>query len=63
LSCLESEHFDLVMVKLRQVPSLENEESWSVSSRSHSAGPACFWQAMPTGVVTWLWRTWEFWTN
>ena len=34
LSCLESEHFDLVMVKLRKVPSLEDEESWSVRSGS-----------------------------
>ena len=63
LSCLESEHFDLVMVKLRKVPSLEDEEFWSVRSRSPAAGLTCFWQAASIGVVTWMWRTWELWTN
>jgi ActR/RegA family two-component response regulator len=63
LSYLESEHFDLVMVKLRKAPSLEEEESWSVRSRTPAAGLTCFWQAVSIGVVTWMWRTWENWTN
>jgi len=63
LSCLESEHFDLVMVKLRKVPSLQDEECWGVRSRTSAAGLTCFWQAVSIGLVTWMWRTWENWTN
>ena len=63
LSCLESEHFDLVMVKLRKVPSLEDEESWSVRSRSPATGLTCFRQAVSIGVVTLMWCTWQLWTN
>ena len=63
LSCLESEHFDLIMVKLKEVPSLEDEEFWSVSSRSPAGGPSSFWHAASIGLDTWLWRTWEHWTN
>jgi response regulator RpfG family c-di-GMP phosphodiesterase len=63
LSCLESEQFDLVMVKVRKIPSLQDEESWSLKSRSPVAGLSCFWQAMTIGMVTWMWRTWELWTN
>jgi hypothetical protein len=63
LSCLESEHFDLVMVKLRKVPSLEDEKFWSVRSRSPAARLSWFWQAVSIGVVTLMWCTWELWTN
>jgi DNA-binding response OmpR family regulator len=63
LSCFESEHFDLIMVKLKELPNLESEEFWSVSSRSTAGGPVSFWHAATSGVVTWLWRTWEVWTN
>ncbi|MGD0010343.1 MAG: hypothetical protein ABSE93_17575 [Terriglobia bacterium] len=63
LSCLESEHFDLVMVKLRKVPSLEDEESWSVRSRSPAAGVSWVWQAVSIGVVMLMWCAWELWTD
>ena len=63
LSCLESEHFDLVMVKLRKVRSCEDEESWSARSRSPAAGLSWSWQAVTIGVVTVMWCTWELWTN
>ena len=63
LSCIESEHFDLIMVKLKEVPSLEGEGFWSVSSRSPAGGPSSFWHAASIGPDTWLWRTWEHWTN
>ena len=63
LSCLESEHFDLVMVKLGAVPSLKDERFWSVRSRSVAGGPSCLWHAASIGVATWMWRTWEPWTN
>jgi response regulator RpfG family c-di-GMP phosphodiesterase len=63
LSCLESDHFDLIMVKLREVPSFEGEGCWSVKSRSTAAGLSCLWHTVSTGVVTWMWRTWELWTN
>jgi hypothetical protein len=63
LSCLESEHFDLIMVKLREVPNLHDENSWRVRSRSPAAGPSWFWQGVSIGMVTWMWRTWELWTN
>jgi hypothetical protein len=63
LSCFESEHFDLIMVKLKEVQDLENEEFWSVSSRSTAEGPISFWHAATTGLVTWIWRTWEVRTN
>jgi response regulator RpfG family c-di-GMP phosphodiesterase len=63
LSCLESEHFDLVIVKLRKVPSLEDEKFWSVRSRSPAAGLSWFWQAVSIGVVTLMWCTWELWSN
>ena len=63
VSCLDSEHFDLIAVKLKEVPSLEKEEFWSVSSGSNAGGPASFWHAASIGMVTWMWRTWEVWTN
>ena len=63
LSCLESEHFDLIMVKLRQVPDLHDEEFWRVRSTSPAAGLSWSWQGMSIGMVTWMWRTWERWTN
>jgi response regulator RpfG family c-di-GMP phosphodiesterase len=63
LSCLESEHFDLIMLKLREVPDLQDEKCWSVKSRFPAAGLSCLWQAVSIGMVTWIWRTWELWTN
>jgi hypothetical protein len=63
LSCFESEHFDLIVVKLKEVHDLENEDFWSVSSRSTAGGPVSFWHAATFGLVTWMWRTWELWTN
>ena len=63
LSCLESEHFDVIMVKLRKVPSLEDEEFWSVRSRAPAAGLSWLWQAVSIGVVTLMWCAWELWTN
>ena len=63
LSCLESEHFDLVMVKLKEVPDLQGEEFWRVRSTSPAAGVSWFWQGVSIGTVTWMWHTWERWTN
>jgi response regulator RpfG family c-di-GMP phosphodiesterase len=63
LSCLESEHFDLIMVKLKELPDSANEEFWTVRSRSKLAGPSCIWNAATAGFVTWMWRTWEHRTN
>lgn len=63
LSCLESERFDLVIVKLREIPGLEDEESWSVRSRSPAAGLSWYWHAVSIGVATLLWCAWEVWTN
>ena len=63
LSCLESEHFDLIVVKLGEVPSLGDERIWGVSSGSTAGGPSCFWHAVSTGLVTWMWRTWDVWAN
>jgi hypothetical protein len=63
LSCLESEHFDLIVVKLKEVPTLEDRGFWSVSTRSPAGGPSSFWHAASIGLDTWLWRTWERWPN
>ena len=63
LSCLASEHFDLVMVKLGKIPSCEDEKFWSVRSRPPAPGLSCFWQAVSIGLVTVMWRSWELWTN
>jgi len=63
LSCLESEHFDLIVVKLAEVPTLEDERFWSVRSRSAAGGLSSLWHAVSIGLVTWMWRTWEHWTN
>ena len=63
LSAFESEHFDLIMVKLKEVHGLEDEEFWSVSSRSTEGGPVSFWHAATIGLVTWIWRSWEVRTN
>jgi len=63
LSCLESEHFDLIMVKLKEVRDSANEAFWTVRSRSTLAGPSCIWNAATAGFVTWLWPTWERRTN
>jgi hypothetical protein len=63
LSCLESEHFDLVMVKLREVSSLNDERFWTVESRFPAGSLACYWHAVSIGLVTWMWRTWDHWSN
>ena len=63
LSCLESEHFDLIMVKLKEVPDSGDKAFWTVRSRSTLAGPSCIWNAGTAGFVMWMWRTWERWTN
>jgi hypothetical protein len=63
LSCLASEHFDLVMLKLGKVPSLEDEKLWSVRSRSSAAGLSRSWQAVSIGLVTVMWSSWEVWAN
>jgi len=62
LSCFESEHFDLIMVKLKEAQDLE-QDFWSVSSRSTAEGPISLWHAATTGLVTWMWRTWEVRSN
>lgn len=59
LSCLESEHFDLVVVKFKGVPALEDEPFWTVKSKSAAGGFGCFWHAVSIGVATWMWRTWD----
>jgi hypothetical protein len=61
LSHLQSEHFDLIVVKLAQVSGLEDDRFWSVESRS-SPGWSSLWNAVSTGTATWMWRTWERWT-
>ena len=63
LSCLESEHFDLIMVKLKELPDSANESFWTLRSRSSLAGPFCTWHAATAGFVTWLWPAWEHRTN
>ena len=62
LSLVQSEHFDLIMVKLKDLPDVNSEEFWSVKSRS-SAGSPSSWHAASVGLVTWLWRTWDVKTN
>ena len=62
-SCLESEHFDLIMLKLREVPDLQDDQFWRVRSTSPAAGVSWFWQGMSIGMVMWMWHTWELWTN
>ena len=63
LACLESEYFDLVMVMLRKVPSLEDEKIWSVRSRTITGGLSWFWHGVSICNVTLMWRTWELWSN
>jgi len=62
LSLLQSEHFDLIMVKLKAVPNVASEEFWSVKSRS-AAGSLSSWHAASVGLATWMWRTWDVKTN
>jgi len=62
LSQLQSEHFDLIMVKLKEVPNIDSEEFWSVKSRSATGSPSS-WHAASLGFVTWMWRTWDVKTN
>jgi len=42
---------------------LEDEESWSVRSRSPAAGVSWVWQAVSIGVVMLMWCAWELWTD
>jgi len=63
LSCLESEHFDLIVVKLAEGPNGEGERSWSVRSRFTAGGMSSFWHAVSVGFVLWMWPTRELWTN
>jgi hypothetical protein len=62
LSRLESEHFDLIMVKLKDLPNVSIDEFWSVRSRSPAGSPSS-WHAACVGLVTWMWRTWDLKTN
>ena len=62
LSQLQSEHFDLIMVKLKEVRNISSEEFWSVKSRSSSGSPSA-WHAASLGLVTWMWHTWDVKTN
>ena len=62
LSQLQSEHFDLIMVKLKEVPNVTSEEFWSVKSRSAVGSPSS-WHAACVGLTTWMWRTWDVKTN
>ena len=58
LSQLQAEHFDLIMVKVKEVPDADSEEFWSVKSKSTTGSPSS-WHAASVGLVTWLWRTWD----
>jgi response regulator RpfG family c-di-GMP phosphodiesterase len=62
LSRLQAEHFDLIMVKLKEVPNDDSEEFWSVKSTS-SPGSSSSWHAASVGLTTWMWRTWDVKTN
>ena len=62
LSRVQTEHFDLIMVKLKEVPNVDSEEFWSVKSRS-AAGSSSSWHAASVGLTTWMWRTWDVKTN
>jgi len=62
LSQLQSEHFDLIMVKLKEIPNVNSEEFWSVRSRSGIGSPSS-WHAASLGLVTWIWRTWDVKSN
>lgn len=62
LSRVQSEHFDLIMVKLKEVPNVDSEEFWSVKSTS-AAGSSSSWHAACVGLTTWMWRTWDVETN
>ena len=62
LSQLQSEHFDLIMVKLKELPNQNSEEFWSVESTSTTGSPSS-WHAASLGLVTWIWRTWNVETN
>jgi len=58
LSKLQSEHFDVIMVKLKEMPTADNQEFWSVKSKSNTGSPSS-WHAASLGLVTWIWRTWD----
>jgi len=62
LSRVQSEHFDLIMVKLKEAPNEDSEEFWSVKSSS-AAGSSSSWHAASVGLTTWMWRTWDVKTN
>src|SRR5208337_504332 len=59
LSCLESQHYDLIMVNLRGGPDLQHKQFWRVRSTSPATGLSWSWQGISIGTVTWMWRTWE----
>src|SRR5208337_2148428 len=50
LSRLESEHFDLIMLKLREVPDMQGEQFWRVRSTSPAAGLSWSWQGISIGM-------------
>jgi len=62
LSQLQAEHFDLIMVKLKEVPDVSTDEFWSVKSRSAAGSPSS-WHAASVGLTTWMWRTWDLKTD
>jgi response regulator RpfG family c-di-GMP phosphodiesterase len=62
LSRVQSEHFDLIMVKLKEARNVDSEEFWSVKSTS-AAGSSSSWHAASVGLTTWMWRTWDVRTN
>ena len=62
-SCPESEHFDLMMVKMGGLPDSEDERFWKLRAGSAVDGPSCSWHSATTGDVAWVWRTWEPWAN
>jgi len=60
-SSLESEHFDLIMLKLKEVSGVNADRFWSVRSSSTNGGPS--WQGVSIGGVAWIWRALEARTN
>jgi response regulator RpfG family c-di-GMP phosphodiesterase len=62
LSRVQSEHVDLIMVKLKEARNVDSEEFWSVKSTS-AAGSSSSWHAASVGLTTWMWRTWDVRTN
>jgi len=61
-SRIQSEHFDLIMVKVKEVPNVESEEFWTVKSKYTTGSPSS-WHAASLGLVTWMWHTWDVKSN